>query len=252
MAEEKDMALIEGYLQGGLDKEQEAAVAQRLAEDADFKLLFEDTRLMIEGLGKLRHKGLLHRIDSLEAGLENPLTVKKKVKTISWTVSRMAAAFTGIALLALASWYVFRADSDAGGASLYEEYYTVYTNTIVPKVRSGEDPTLIVRTFKAYDEADFVTAEPLFGELLKVNNSEFVRFYAAIAYMEVGETEKASGLLTTIISEEGGFMTQAKWYLALNYIRTEDYQNAKSLLKELAGSSTTYQDKAQELLKKMR
>lgn len=251
MAEEKDMALIEGYLQGELDKEQEAAVAQRLAADADFKLLFEDTRLMIEGLGKLRHKGLLDRIDNLEAGLGNPLRVQKKVKTISWTVSRMAAVFVGIAVVATVTWLALFNDSTSSD-DLYTAYFTPYENVFVPTIRSGEDPTLLVRTFVAYDEADFETAKELFDELLKENESAFVRFYAAIAYMEAGETNKTAGLLKTIISEQGDFEFQARWYLALNYIKTEDYQNAKSLLEELAGSSTSYQTKAQELLKEMR
>lgn len=252
MAEENEIALIESYLQGELSAEREQEVEERLKADADFKSLFDDTKVMIEGLNKLRHKSLLGRIDQLELGLGNPLEVKEEVKTIFWTVQRIAATFIGLAVVALASWYIIRDDGTINGVALYEEYHQVYPNVLVPTTRSEEELTLITKTFRAYDQQVYDSAGLLFTELLKEDKREFVRFYAALAYIEMDKSNLGIDMLKTIISEKGDFQTQAIWYLALNYIKREEYNNAKSLLKELAGSSTTYQEKAQQLLSKMK
>lgn len=252
MAEENDIALIESYLQGELSAEEKRAVEQRLARETDFKLLFEDTRTMIEGLGAIRHKGLLGRIDELEEGLGNPLESKKETRVIYWTVQRIAATFIGLAVVAITSWYVVRGDGAISGPVLYEDYHKSYPNVVVPTTRSEESLTLLTRTFRAYDQALYDSAAILFEELLQEDKREFVRLYAGLTYIEIDENDKAQFLLTTIISEKGEYEIQATWYLALNYIKTEDYDNAKSLLTDLISTSTTYQKKAQELLKKMR
>ncbi len=252
MAEENDIALIESYLQGELDADKRTEVEKRLAEDSDFSLLLEDTRLMVEGLSKLKHKHLLKRMDKLEADLGNPLEARKEARVVYWTVQRVAAAFIGLAVVATVSWFALSGGGESDKSGLYQEYFTAYENVIVPKVRTEEDPTLLVRTFSAYDEGNYAKATELFDELLATDERVFVRFYGAIAYMEAGETGTTIDLLQGVINEHGDFETQATWYLALNYIKREEYDNAKSLLEELAGSSTSYQTKAQELLKKMR
>ncbi|GAB5522247.1 MAG: hypothetical protein Roseis2KO_01190 [Roseivirga sp.] len=252
MAEENDIALIESYLQGELDAEKKNEVEQRLAHEPDFKLLFEDTQLMIQGLSKLRHKHVLNRIDELETGLSNPLESKKETRVVYWTVQRIAAVFIGLAVVAITSWYIVRGDGSISGPALYENYQRVYPNVVVPTTRGEDDLTLLTRTFRAYDQALYDSAAILFEELLLEDKREFVRLYAGLTYIEIDENDRAQFLLTTIISEKGEYEIQATWYLALNYIKTEDYDNAKSLLMDLTSTSTTYQEKARELLKKMR
>lgn len=252
MAEENDIALIESYLQGELDAERKNDVEQRLAHEPDFKLLFEDTRVMIGGLGALRHKSLLERIDKLETGLENPLVPKKEAKVVYWTIQRIAAVFIGLAVVAITSWYVMKGDGSVNGMGLYEDYHKPYPNVVVPTTRGEEDLTLLTRTFRAYDQERYDSAAVLFEELLLEDRREFVRLYGGLTYMEADQPDRASFLLTTIISEKGEYEIQATWYLALNYIKTEEYDNAKSLLMDLISTSTTYQERAQELLKKMR
>lgn len=252
MAEENDIALIESYLLGELDAEKKSEVEQRLIEETDFKMLFEDTRVLIDGLGRLQHKKLLNKIDELESGLSNPLEAKKEVRSIFWTVQRMAAAFIGLAVVAMAGWYIMTGDGIINGTALYEEYHQAYPNVLVPTTRSEEELTLIIKAFRAYDQHAYDSAGLLFTELLKKDKREFVRFYAALTYIEMDKSDQGIDMLKTIISEKGDFQTQANWYLALNYIKKLEYDNAKPLLEELGGSSTTYQTKAQELLKKMR
>lgn len=252
MAEENDIALIESYLQGGLDADRKAEVEKRLAEDSDFNLLLEDTRLMTEGLGRLKHKSLLERIDKLEADLENPLMAGKDTKIVFWTVQRVAAAFIGLAVVAVASWYMVTGSSSVSGIALYEDYHKVYPNVVVPTTRGQEDLTLLTRTFRAYDQELYDSAAVLFDELLQDDRREFVRLYAGLTYLEVDDYDRAQFLLNTIVSEKGEYEIEAKWYLALTYIKIEEYDNAKTLLMDLISTSTTHQKRAQELLKRMR
>jgi tetratricopeptide (TPR) repeat protein len=251
MAEENDIALIESYLQGELDAKQKNEVEERLGADMAFKELFFDTRIMLEGLGKLRHRTLLNRIDQLEANLGNPLEKKNETKTVFWTIQRVAAAFIGLAIVATVSLYLIRGNTEVTGNELYKEYFIAYENAIVPITRGEDDPTLLVRTFRAYESENYATAITLFDELLKVDEREFISFYGAIAYMGAGDAQKAAGLLKKLVTEKGEFAQQATWYLALNYIKLEDNDNAKSLLITLV-ENTTYNERAQQLLKRMR
>lgn len=252
MADEKDIGLITRYLEGALDDETTAEVENRMVQDGEFKSLFEDLKVLTVGIGRVKHKTLLNRMDDLETGLGNPLSKPVETRRVFWSMQRLAAVFAGLAIVALASWFMFGGPGKPNGAELYSEYYVVYENTMVPSTRGEGEVALINRAFQAYDEGAFDKARELFEQLLEVDERLFVKLHAAIVYMELEEPTKAEGLLKEVIEKEEDFATQAQWYLALNYLKTEEYNKSIKMLELLKTTETSYGSQAKELLKDIR
>ena len=251
MAEEKDIALIEQYLEGMLSAEDRAQTEERLSSDQDFQQLFEDIKLLRQGLEKASGRILLKRMDSLEAGLSNPLE-EKETKTVFWTFGRLAAAFIGVVLVASLSWMLLKDNAATDPQALYEAYYEPYPTTLVTITRGETDTTLLARTIEAYESQAYQEASALFEQLMKVDERDFVRLYAAQVYMNLDEGEQATKLMESLISKNSELKIQATWFQALNYIKLEKYDRSIALLEILAGTQSTYRKKSQELLEKLK
>ena len=71
--------------------------------------------------------------------------------------------------------------------------------------------------------------------------------------MEEEKYQNASNSFNEIIDNNNNlFVEQAKWYLALCYVVTEDYQNAQDLLNELINDKTYYAKDARNMLKDLK
>lgn len=253
MAEENDIALIESYLLGEMDNEARAWFEARLEEDKAFRLLFEDVQALTEGLGRVKHRALLERMDVLETRLDDPLNRSTGTKTVFWTAQRLAAVFAGLVVVALVSWFLFgTGGAKPDGASLYGEYFTMYENVMVPITRGEGKASLLDSTFQAYEQGEYTQAEVLFEALIREDDRTFIRLYAALTYMELNRQEKAEEQLEEIVKNNGDFSIQARWYLALNYLKNEEYEQSIPLLEDLVAAKSTYAPRAQELLKIIR
>ena len=247
MTEEKDIALIEGYLQGELDHDTRTEVEERLDSDTAFRQLYEDVQLLGQGIEGMQHRGLLQSMDALESGLDNPLAETRETKTIYWTFSRLAAAFVGIAVVALASWYIVSSGPVPTGPELYAEYYQIHPNSMVPTTRAEADTTLLTRAFQRYDQQAYAEAGALFDELLPITDREYVRFYAGLTFLEAGRQQEGRQVLNEVIETAKDFQDFARWYLALDYIKNEEYDKSKPLLEALTTSQSSFAERAKEL-----
>jgi len=252
MTEEKDIALVTGYLENQLGPDDKESVEKRLSEEPEFQALFQDLKQLTKGMEHLTHAQLLARIDRLEENLEDPLARKGETKTVFWTFQRLAAAFIGLAVVAFASWYGLSGSGEVDGVALYSEYYVAYDNSVIPIVRADDAETLIERAFHAYELQEYEQANDLFDELLKTDDRLLVKFYAGIAAMEVEESGKATRLLKTVIDQQADFEIQAQWYLALNYLKQKEYDLTIQLLEKLVDTDNSFSPKAKELLKEIR
>ena len=252
MTEEKDIALVADYLEDRMEAGERESVEKRLQEDEAFKALFDDIKELQTGLEGMNHKHLLARMDKLEATLGNPLEQKAETKTVFWNFQRIAAAFIGLAIVALASWYGLSVNGAIDGAALFAQNYKAYDNVMVPITRGEEALTLLEQTFEAYELKEYQKADGLFDQLLESKQKPFVSFYAGITAMEVGKNEKTERLLNSVIEEGTLFAEIAQWYLALHHLKKEEYKTTIILLESLEKTQSTFSARATELLKEIR
>lgn len=84
----------------------------------------------------------------------------------------------------------------------------------------------------------------------------YTHYYKALSYMAIGNSVKAIPALKTAInkSPENSLQIKAQWYLALAYLKTNDFKNAKELLNQIASNSkeAEYKSKAVTLMTELK
>lgn len=130
---------------------------------------------------------------------------------------------------------------------MYLAYYQTYPNVVAPNVRGENKNNFKNEAFRAYDTEDYKEAIRLFSQ---IKNEEFAVFYSAVSYLELDENPKAIQILESgkFSDSPYPFETYRKWYLALAYLKTNQKENGKKILKELVESENPQKEKAMELL----
>ncbi|MGL5890122.1 MAG: hypothetical protein ACRC3B_09565 [Bacteroidia bacterium] len=104
---------------------------------------------------------------------------------------------------------------------------------------------------KAFRSARYGRCISKFEELLKNTPDDInAKFYIAVSYVKLEMHTKAMPLLDAVIgSENNAFREEAEWYKALALIGSGDTEQAKDLLQKISGDNTFYSKQAAEKLK---
>ncbi len=78
------------------------------------------------------------------------------------------------------------------------------------------------------------------------------RFYAGISAMELEHYPSAIEHFTWVIAQNRVFISEAKWYLGLAYLKIDEVSKATSCFEELSKSDEIYQDSAREILNQIK
>jgi thioredoxin-like negative regulator of GroEL len=78
------------------------------------------------------------------------------------------------------------------------------------------------------------------------------RLYAGFSFMHLEQYDDAEKKFKEIIDDGNNmFIDQAAWHLGLCYLATDETEQAKTILTDIANSNTFYESKALELLTRM-
>lgn len=247
---EIDLELLERFIEGQLSNEENAAIEERLVNDPEFNALKEDFESMRDGVFAVGQKSLMTKISGWEEDLDNPLAGNERVagRQISLNTYLKWAAVLIVGAVGFLVWY---SGNGQRNKRVYNEYFTVYGNLIVPNVRGEDELTAEEEAFVAYDNGDYERAAGLFTKLPDYKAKEHLTFYKGLAHMANKEFEQAVLDLKELKGKSGDFRTQATWYLALCYLRLGDREEASKLLNELIQENSSYKDRALEVLNKM-
>ncbi len=246
---QKDLELIDRYLEGVLAEEEQAVVEQRLQEDTEFKAMFEDIKSLTKGIEELGNAKLKRKFKELDANLGNPLKDKKvAVKEVNWT---RYIGWAAVLVAGLFSIIYFSSRSQISHEGIYEDYFAIYDNVVVPTKRGVDSLELINQAFAHYDTREYAAAALVFEEILKKDKTEYIQFYYAMTLMEQQDWEGAKLILEGLLSGGENFIRQSKWYLALTYIRLKEEEQSRSLLNSLIEDGTSYAEAAGEIMERI-
>lgn len=247
MDEERDLELLDNFLSGELSDAEMKEVSARLEAEPALRVMKDELSQLSSGIEAAGRKKLRAKMDNWDSSFGNPLEEKKSktVEVISWRSYMKWAAVLIIGFFSIFFWYT----SDGEKAKrLYGNYFEVFDNTIVPTQRDISDKDLKQRAFYHYDLGEYQKAQPLFEQLLKEDEAEYIHFYYGMVLMTLEDREKAEEVLSGIGSD---FALQARWYRALNAIGQKDFLKARTLLEKLAEGTTSYSNDAKEILRKL-
>jgi tetratricopeptide (TPR) repeat protein len=236
---------MEKYFDSQMSVEEMETFSSRLQRDTIFKSLVEREKIII---GAIRNQGLLdnlHYLKSVEEKIQGNHAHPSFARIQTWYY--YAAAAVVLLLVAVKVLLPSQQNSD----QLFAEYFTPYQNVFEPTTRGSDLATIRTEAFKAYEQQEYETAAKGFTELLKAQNEPEILFLLGNANLKLGQVDAARVNFIKLINDFDDLDLQAKWYLSLSYLKSDDRENARKLLRELGGTENSYASKAQELLKKL-
>ena len=225
---------IEAYINGELSQAENEAFEKQINSDPRIKSEVAQFRYILKGLEQLRQKELLKK-DFAKWDAIIDANKKKKVIPLKWFYAAAAS------VLLVVCFSIFqKANSD--GKQLFASYYEAYPNVVTPITRST-DANLndTEKLMYLYEAGDYAAAIPL---MEAHHNTAQWDFYLGISYLAEKQTNKAIDRFLNI-DKNSDFYSQAKWYLALSYVKKGEMEEANTLLKEIVtAKSFQYQNAA--------
>jgi len=279
-----DIELIDKYLKGiSLDNEREM-VKTRLSQDKEFRRLFDDMELMIEGIKKTgqqtskEHKlnhlrnyfteaygNVNERLD-MDGGPTLPLGSKVgnespfssglgKGKVISFAAAMLSnykVAVAAAITLLIVSWFAIVQLSPTSEAELFAQNFQPFRN-LDNSTRSGDQfANERKQAYAAYDREDFTQAAAMFESIIPESNNQLMdMFYLGNAYLASDQAQKAIEPLKKVMEAGTGLTALSKWYLSLAYLKTGQVELAKTMLTEIRNSKDEKAEQAGDILDKL-
>lgn len=171
------------------------------------------------------HDEVIHEKDKIIPINRNIEKPEKKNRWLFYMAGSVAAVF--IVYLG-----VFGLSNQTSSAELYKQYYETY---IPSGGTRGEINEATITAFNdAYTEKNYAKALTIIQSQLSDANND-IKLTAAVAAIEIGNTNKAQEILNDILSSKDFYFSDhAKWYLSLLYLKQSETTAASALLEELA------------------
>ncbi len=158
-----------------------------------------------------------------------------------------AAAAIAVFVLGYLGWQFFK-DSSHEPADLYATYF--YPDPGLPvTMRADSNVYLFNEGMVAYKEEQYDRALETWNALVRSGGeTDTLRFYIAMAYLNTGNLNDASPALETFIADsQSPFHQRALWYMALIQVKEENFPAAVKLLEQVSEF-----DEAEQLLREIR
>jgi len=200
-------------------------------------------------------KYTLELINYVKSGMiQGSKPVIKKIRKKKGKTRKLLVYISSVAaVLMMASGIMVLYNTRINPNELYAEYYKPY-KVISEQTRSFEEKYNIKykNAIQYYENKNFSEASKIFNELLIGDDkSAKIQLINGISHLEEQQYEKALLSFEAIIHANGEYFIEAKWYLAMTYLKKQDIKSARLILKELTGTPGYYKEKAKELLKKL-
>ena len=181
------------------------------------------------------------------AGESEPGVIPMHRKNMFWVAAAVVSLFIVSAV------FLFRS-ATPDPTILFEAYYQPYPNVFDPTVR-GEPDTLSLnaKAFRAYDRGDYADAAEYFRQAAGADDEserDVALLYLANSYLAMDSAAAAKNILVQI-NDESHVSDQAKWYLALTYLKLDNPNESKKILDKLTNDSSSYRNKATQLLQEI-
>jgi len=137
---------------------------------------------------------------------------------------------------------------------LYSSYYKPF-NAISSVTRgiAGERQNGYSAALESYRLGDYQTAEAGFSNVL-LNDTSLIapRFFIGITLMATGKYNQAASLLSNIAGRSGDYHKEILWYLGLTYLKTGEKEKAAKYFGLLAQSPGFYSERSGDIMRRLK
>ncbi|HRI59244.1 MAG TPA: tetratricopeptide repeat protein [Saprospiraceae bacterium] len=245
---EQDFSLIDNYFNGLLSPEEAQAVEARAAANPAFGQEFALRREM-ESFPRraAQRQAFANTLATVEAdyfqesalkALENQSRMTARVTRMRWL-----AAAASLALVAAAVWFF-----TSTGSPSYRQYAMHDEPSFTIRGAADEAAT---EAEKAFSEKNYAAALAALDRLLAAQPDDpTALLYKGICLIELDRLAEARALLEPMASGNTALRAEARWYIALSFLKEKNNAACRSELLKIAPGESRYEE-AQGLLKKL-
>lgn len=247
-----DFQRIEHYLEGKLTEDDVLAFEDRLKSDKEFANQLKNYNTIISEIREFSRNELKNQLTRIHYEV---IPMKEKKDPIGFKGYLRVAAVI-LALVVLSSPIIYnKYFKKSSCEKLFTEYFEPYSNISSQRGSLIDEENLLKESaMYFYEKGDYNKAILSFEELLSHYNTKDNQtlFYYGISCLGSEENAKAIEVLNKL-NEEGDlvFYEQVKWYLALAYLNVSEKEKSKNLLVKLVDYNGSYLDRANELIRKL-
>jgi hypothetical protein len=237
----RDIELIERYFDSDVSETEKEILFEEIEKDENLTALFKQEKLLIN---TIRFEGAKQDLTFLN-NLDNELSRKDRagIPTYYYAIAASIAIFILVG--------IFYPSRKPSAPELCAEYFTPYQNLFEPTVRGDVPNMRRSEAFLAYDNGDYQKAIKLFIDLQNEKKEPGIMLLSANANLALGKTSEAEAILQDLISSFDELDIQAKWYLALCYLKANEKDKAAKLLRELADANVSFSKNSKAILEKI-
>lgn len=243
---EEDFEISQRYIRGLSSPEEKQLMDARMEEDPEFRQSMEELRkslLLIDLAGIMELK---KRTTSL---IEN----HGKSSLIPNSPRKLIAIGFVIILILISGFLYFRHSTHQTLQNIFDQHFVQFPAPALNRTEGSPGLAPWTLAIAAYNRKEYPKATTHFGEVMTASQGVDVEaeFYMAVSRLGSGESiEAASGQLQEISEGKNTYSEQAKWYLALSYLRSHNADAAQKVLMEISLSPNHYkQSEAAQMLK---
>jgi|SRR5690554_1215700 len=232
--------LIDKYIQNTATPEELIKIDRLLEEDLTFKEEFYFHLELKEAIKIEENQKLKKQLQKLDA--------EKSPKKFYLNIYKVAAILVvGLGVL----WFF---NTSPNYDKIYAENFEPFPNVVAPTVRdynTSENKT--AEAFRLYDDQNYTAAAIAFKELYQQDKISYANFYYAISLMGNQQFEKAIEALENPdwkVSEK--YLDYTHWYLALAYLKIGDKEKATDYLYKTTQTDSYIAEQAQKVLDKIK
>lgn len=240
---------IEKYIDGELDTSEILDFESLISSNANLK---RDYNLSLEINNSIVEDDVMHLRETLNFLHTEPMVKRLPIKISRRKIYYAAASIA--ALIAAGGIIHNSTNSPIENKEIYEKYYFPYDANVTYRSGNSELDNIYSNALQMYEAKKFEQALVLFEEVLeKRENDMALNLYSGISYMEKDKYQKASKSFNKIIENNNNlFIEQAKWYLSLCYVITDEDKKAIKLLNEIIEEDSFYKKQAKQVLKEIK
>ncbi len=236
----KSESLIVKFFEKTLTTEELHEFNKLMANDSDFRKEVEFRNELKDVITLDDRETIKHELKDLESNIP-----KKNIRI--WPI-----AASLVILLGVSSFWFF-GNQTANSEDLFNTNFEPYRNVVQPIERGNDTTDPKIDAFIAYESKDYDNALKGFN-MLAEDNDAVIQFYKANTLLKLGNTDEAIRILKQNITLTDTLTEKHYWYLALAYIKADNFEEAKEKLKYLINNpnSEYKKEEAKKLTKKLK
>jgi tetratricopeptide (TPR) repeat protein len=259
----KDIDIIQRSLEKALNDSENTYFQSRM-NDADFKTEVEAYRealLAIKLTGEDRIRAILLEEQAKSVRKEPAISLKEepvyakvvsidKNKPKTFSILRGVLAAASLMAFVFTGYWLWQISNTPKLSPLVLANFEPYPALDIHKGVGDKDIT--DEALQTYTNKDYKKAIPLLEQGFQLKKDSLFLFYQGVAYLGNGQAEQAQTILKNLQGADTVPTESVAWYLALAYIQSGQKEQALALLDKLKNTEGKYQQKAVDILGKLK